>query len=64
MFKNFKFNEGSALEFRTEFFNVFNHTQLLLAGNSSIVFGFNPSFGQLTQARDPRNYPVRAEAFF
>jgi hypothetical protein len=54
IFKNFKFNEGSALEFRTEFFNAFNHTLFLLSGNSSTVFGFHPSFGQLTQARDPR----------
>jgi hypothetical protein len=54
IFKNFKFNERSALEPRTEFFNAFNHTQFLLSGNSSIVFGFTGSFGQLTQARDPR----------
>jgi hypothetical protein len=54
IFKNFKFNERSSLEFRIEFFNAFNHTQFLLSGNSSTVFGFNPSFGRLTQARDPR----------
>lgn len=54
IFKSFKFNERSALEFRTEMFNAFNHTQFLLSGNSSSVFGFNNTFGQLTQARDPR----------
>ena len=54
IFKTFKFNERSALEFRTEMFNAFNHTQFLLSGNSSSVFGFNDTFGQLTQARDPR----------
>ena len=54
IFKSFKFNERSALEFRTEFFNAFNHTQFLLSGNSSSVFGFTGSFGQVTQARDPR----------
>jgi len=54
IFKNFKFNERSSLEFRIEFFNAFNHTQFLLSGNSSTVFGFNPSFGRLTQARDLR----------
>jgi hypothetical protein len=54
IFKTFKFNERSALEFRTEFFNAFNHSQFLLSGNSSTVFGFTGSFGQLTQARDPR----------
>jgi hypothetical protein len=54
IFKTFKFNERSAMEFRTEMFNAFNHTQFLLSGNSSSVFGFTGSFGQLTQARDPR----------
>jgi hypothetical protein len=54
IFKTFKFNERSALEFRTEMFNAFNHTQFLLSGNSTSVFGFNDTFGQLTQARDPR----------
>jgi hypothetical protein len=54
IFKTFKFNERSAIEFRTEFFNAFNHTQFLLSGNASTVFGFTGSFGQVTQARDPR----------
>ena len=54
IFKTFKFNERSALEFRTEMFNAFNHTQFLLAGNSSSAFGFTGTFGQVTQARDPR----------
>jgi hypothetical protein len=42
------------MELRTEFFNAFNHTQFLLPGNSSTAFGFTGSFGQVTQARDPR----------
>jgi len=54
IFKTFKLNERSALEFRTEFFNAFNHTQFLLSGNSSTAFGFTGTFGQMTQARDPR----------
>ncbi|HVI10854.1 MAG TPA: carboxypeptidase regulatory-like domain-containing protein [Candidatus Binatia bacterium] len=35
-FKNFKITEGSNLEFRTEVFNVFNHTQFRI---------FNPNIG-------------------
>jgi Carboxypeptidase regulatory-like domain/TonB dependent receptor len=54
IFKHFKIRENSDLEFRSEFFNAFNHTQFLLSGNSSSVAGFNDTFGQLTQARDPR----------
>lgn len=54
LFKTFKFNERTALQLRTEFFNAFNHTQFLLSGNSSTAFGFTGTFGQVTQARDPR----------
>ena len=54
IFKTFKIQERSQLELRTEFFNAFNHTQFLLSGNSSNVFGFTGTFGQVTQSRPPR----------
>ncbi len=54
IFKNFKFSERTNLQFRTEFFNAFNHTQFLISGNSNTAFGFLGSFGQVTQTRDPR----------
>ena len=54
IFKNFKFSERTNLQFRTEFFNAFNHTQFLISGNSSTAFGFTGSFGQVNQTRDPR----------
>jgi len=54
LFKHFKIRERTDLEFRTEFFNALNHTQFLLSGNSSSAAGFTDTFGQITQARDPR----------
>jgi hypothetical protein len=49
--KRFELGEQRDLEFRTEIFNVFNHTNFINVGN---VLGA-PSFGQLTSARDPRD---------
>jgi len=54
VFKNIKFGERLNMQFRTEFFNAFNHTQFLFSGNSSAAYGFTGTFGQVTQARDPR----------
>lgn len=54
LFKHFKIRERTDLEFRTEFLNALNHTQFLLSGNSSSAAGFTDTFGQITQARDPR----------
>ena len=57
-FKNFVFNEarGTNLQFRAEFFNIWNHTQLFADGqNNGISNNFGASnFGQITQAYDPR----------
>jgi hypothetical protein len=54
VFKNIKFSERVNMQFRTEFFNAFNHTQFQISGNSSTAIGFRDLFGQVTQARDPR----------
>jgi len=48
--KNWRFNERYGFQFRTEFFNVFNHTNFV---------GFdldtrNGTFGTLTSAQAPR----------
>ena len=43
--------ERTNLEFRTEFFNLLNHTQFLNP-DGNITDG--PTFGQVTRARDPR----------
>jgi Carboxypeptidase regulatory-like domain/TonB-dependent Receptor Plug Domain len=48
--KLFQFAEPKRIEFRTEFFNIFNHTNFNTVGT---VIGTG-SFGKLTSARDPR----------
>ena len=59
VFKMFQLNERSHLEFRTEFFNLPNHTNFLLSksgpqqGNNSTILG-SSQFGFLTAARAPR----------
>jgi hypothetical protein len=57
-FKNFVFNEtrGSNLQFRAEFFNIWNHTQFqgdTLNGGISTNLGAS-NFGHVTAAYDPR----------
>lgn len=49
--RTFTLREGTSLEFRTEFFNIFNHTQFLNP-DGNITDG--ALFGQVTRARDPR----------
>jgi Carboxypeptidase regulatory-like domain/TonB dependent receptor-like, beta-barrel len=59
VFKMFRVSERTHLEFRTEFFNIPNHTNFLLSksgpqeSNNSTVLGAS-QFGFLTAARSPR----------
>jgi hypothetical protein len=48
--KDLPFTEAKKLEFRAEFFNIFNHTNFGLPEGDII----NSSFGFVTSARDPR----------
>jgi hypothetical protein len=50
LYKDFKFGETRKIQFRGEFFNVFNHTNF-----NGVVTSFGAgNFGQVTSAKDPR----------
>jgi hypothetical protein len=50
LFKSFFLREKAELQFRGEFFNVFNHTRL----NNPTATVTSTAFGQITSAADPR----------
>src|SRR4030095_14630582 len=53
--------EGTRMEFRPEFFNMFNHTQFANPdGNSSD----GSDFGRIVRARDPRLVQLALKFFF
>ncbi len=67
--KNFDFSiqkiiatsESTHLEFRAELFNAFNHTQFLNPDGNTTD---GSTFGQITQARDPRLVQFALKLFF
>ena len=69
VFKNFTVTERAKLEFRAEFFNVFNHPNLQFAKSgpqnsiNTTTFG-TPEFGFLTAARDPRQIQLALKLSF
>jgi hypothetical protein len=69
VFKNFPISELTRLEFRAEFFNMFNHPNLQFAKSgpqnsiSTTTFG-TPEFGFLTAARDPRQIQLALKLSF
>ncbi len=68
LFKNFVFSEarGSSLQFRAEFFNVWNHTQFIgnaIQGGISNNLGAS-NFGQVTSANDPRTIQLALKLYF
>ncbi len=68
LYKNFLFSEtrGSNLQFRAEFFNIWNHTQFqgdTQNGGISTNLGSN-NFGAVTNAYDPRTIQLALKLFF
>jgi hypothetical protein len=69
LFKYFPITERTKLEFRAEFFNVFNHPNLQFAKSgpqnsiNTTTFG-TPEFGFLTAARDPRQIQLALKLSF
>jgi len=59
--KTFTISETKRVDFRAEFFNIFNHSQFFNPdGNTSD----GTQFGQVTQARDPRLMQFALKLFF
>jgi hypothetical protein len=68
LYKNFLFSEsrGSNLQFRAEFFNVWNHTQFEGDNNNGGIsrnLGAS-NFGAVTSAYDPRTIQLALKLFF
>lgn len=59
--KNIPFTESKYMEFRADFFNIFNHTQFYNPDGDSSDGG---QFGQVTQARDPRLMQFALKLYF
>ena len=59
--KTFGISETKHVDFRAEFFNIFNHTQFY---NPDGVTSDGPVFGQVTQAKEPRLMQFALKFFF
>ena len=58
--RTFKISESKMVEFRSEFFNAFNHAQFFNPDHS----GGDGNFAQITQARDPRIMQFALKFYF
>jgi hypothetical protein len=68
LFKNFVLSEtrGSNIQFRAEFFNIWNHTQLdASSANGGVSNNYGASdFGQIKAAYDPRIIQLALKIYF
>ena len=58
--KKTKISESKSVEFRGELFNAFNHAQFL----NPDPFGFDSTFGQVSQTRGPRLVQFALKFYF
>jgi hypothetical protein len=54
LFKNIKITESHTVQFRSEFYNLWNHTQFYLPNTDPATNIGSPNFGRITQTYDPR----------
>jgi Carboxypeptidase regulatory-like domain/TonB-dependent Receptor Plug Domain len=72
IFKNFKFTERMSLQYRAEFFNIFNNTQWFGINtginvpnpNSPVTEATRGQSGIITSTRDPRSIQMALKLFF
>jgi hypothetical protein len=68
--KGFGGSESPRLEFRTEFFNAFNHTQFAMINTTFVPIqdtlgsGSSSPFGSVSAARDPRQIQFALKLLF
>jgi hypothetical protein len=62
--KEFKFTESKSLEFRTEFFNAFNHAQFYSPTLQAGTEGGSDQFGQITTDRGARIIQFALKLYF
>jgi hypothetical protein len=62
--KDFKFTESRSLEFRSEFFNAFNHVQFYSPTYQDGAIGGDALFGQISSDRGPRVIQFALKMYF
>jgi hypothetical protein len=63
--KNFRITESTRLQFRTDFFNAFNHPNLAAPSGNTGANGFgNPNFGAITGSQDAREIEFALKFYF
>lgn len=64
LMKDIKLTESKSLEFRSEFFNAFNHVQFYSPTFQDGSIGGDSLFGQVTSDRGPRVIQFALKAYF